>query len=446
MKSEAQPSWLKRSKDRQSRYLSMAFQLEETGSPLIIRNTMMLVSLAIICFIIWSAFTNINEIARTPGEIVPDGYEQTVQHLEGGMVEKIYVRDGDMVEQGQPLIKLDSSGLREDLERAQTKQIALEMQEERLRAFIANRAPNFKRFGNHPELVKDQAAIFASMSSARKDEQKIVIDQVEQKKQAIAVLQNDLKTAQNNHAIVNDVYKRQLSLNQKGYVSDIRLLETKQRLNDTGGTIRSLQSQIDVAKTEMTEFEARSNSLGSRNQDEAHEKLDLAMIEKNQNLEQVKKLQERFNRLEIKAPTKGLVQGLEVNTIGAVIQPGQTVLKIVPFGRVLEAKVKIPPQHIGHIKKGQPVQVKFSSFDFSRYGSVPGKLENISATTFEGEAGERYYQGRVKLDRSYVGRQKENAIVPGMTVMADIVTGEKTILDYLLKPVRNAMKTAFTER
>src|SRR5690606_11816919 len=105
----------------------------------------------------------------------------------------------------------------------------------------------------------------------------------------------------------------------------------------------------------------------------------------------------------------------------------------------------IQPQHIGHVHEGQKVEVKFSSFDFSRYGVVPGALEQISASTFKGEAGERYYQGRIALERNYVGHDARNTIMPGMTVMADIITGEKTVLQYLLKPIHVAMKSAFTE-
>lgn len=170
------------------------------------------------------------------------------------------------------------------------------------------------------------------------------------------------------------------------------------------------------------------------------------MAEIAQNAETIEKLKERVARLDIRAPTDGLVKGLAVNTLGAVIQPGQVLAEIVPLDERLMVQVKIPPQHIGHVRPGQSVQVKFSSFDFSRYGFVQGRLRQISATTFSGENGERYYEGRIDLEKAHVGDNPQNAIVPGMVVMADIVTGRKTVLDYLLKPIHNALKTAFTER
>ena len=121
-------------------------------------------------------------------------------------------------------------------------------------------------------------------------------------------------------------------------------------------------------------------------------------------------------------------------------------MEIVPADAPLVVALRIPPRYIGHLKTGQPVQIKSSSFDFSRYGSAPGTLEFISAATFTGENGDRYYQGRVKLARNYIGDDARNTVIPGMTVMADVITGQKTVLEYLLKPIRNAMSTAFTER
>lgn len=177
-----------------------------------------------------------------------------------------------------------------------------------------------------------------------------------------------------------------------------------------------------------------------------HEKLDQVISQKAENIEIINKLQEQIVRLEIRAPSYGLVKGLAVNTVGAVVQSGQTLMEIVPLDKALEVQVKIAPKDIGHIKIGQPVQIKFSTYDFSRYGSVPGKLKQISATTFSAEDGERYYQGLVSLDKHYVGDNPGNTIMPGMTVMADIVTGDKTILQYMLKPIHRAVISAFTER
>lgn len=433
--------------EQQKRYLSQAVRLEESTSPVIARLTMGIISFAIICFIVWAALTNINEVAHTPGEVTPLGHQQVVQHLEGGIVRDIHIKEGQRVKRGDVLMSLDGAGSEDDLARARAKEIALILQEERFRAFIDGRRPDFSAYTkDYPDQVRDQTMFFDGMVKARREERQVVSEQITQKRRAIQTLQSDLKTAQDNRKIAKDLYDRRAALNQKGYVSDVQYLETKQRLNDIEGQIQQAQSRISVTRSEISEFENRLASLDAQQRDQAHERLDQIIHEKGQNGEVLEKLTNRVGRLEVKAPTDGAIKGLAFNTIGAVVQPGQVLMEIVPMNERLVVEVKIPPQHIGHVRSGQDVQVKFSSYDFARYGFVKGTLEQISATTFQGANGERYYTGRVALDRQYVGGTPENTIVPGMTVMADIITGEKTVLDYLLKPIQVAMQTSFTER
>lgn len=433
--------------EKQARYLSQAIQLEESVNPVIIRLTMVTISIAILVFLGWAGLTNINEVARTPGEIVPQGHSQVVQHLEGGIVNEIFVHEGQTVRKGDALIALQESGIENDLARARSKQVSLEMQEERLRAFVENRKPDFAKYeADYPDQVRDQIKFFDSMTKARTEEQKIIAEQITQKQRMIATLRSDLSATRSNYGIADDMYQRRKSLNSKGYASDMQLLETQQRVNSMRGEVAQLENRIAGAQAEIREFENRLLSLNAGQRDEANERLNSVIADAAQNAELIDKLQSRVKRLVINAPVNGLVKGLAVNTVGAVVKPGETLMEVVPMDEILVVQVKIPPQHIGHIKPGQEVQVKFSSFDFSRYGFVKGKLQRISATTFNGENGERYYQGEVVLEQNYVGHNPDNRIVPGMTVMAEVVTGEKTILDYLLKPIHVAMKTSFTER
>lgn len=433
--------------ERQTRYLSQAIQLEEAVNPSIVRSTMLTISIAILAFAGWAAMTGINEIAHTPGEIIPTGNQQVVQHLEGGIVKAIHIKEGQAVKKGQIVLTLDGAGSQDDLNRAAEKDISLRMQEERLRAFSENRKPDFSVFkDSSPQTVRDQESFFSGMTHARAEERKVVEEQIVQKKRMISALQAELATARENRAIAADLYDRRERLNRQGYASDIQLLETRRNLNTVNGEIKQLSNRIEVTRAEIAEFENRLTSLDAQRRDEAHERLDQVMTEIAQNAELIEKLKDRVSRLEVRSPTDGLVKGLAVNTVGAVVPPGQTLMEIVPLDEKLVVHVKIPPQHIGHVKPGQAVQVKFSSFDFSRYGFVRGKLSQISATTFSGENGERYYEGRIDLEKNHVGEDRRNMIVPGMVVMADIVTGRKTVLDYLLKPIHNSLKTAFTER
>lgn len=223
-------------------------------------------------------------------------------------------------------------------------------------------------------------------------------------------------------------------------------MEYQQSLNVIRGDIDQIKTRISVAGAEQAEFQNRLKSLGASNNNNVNERLDAVLSEKSQNEELIAKLRDRVTRLVIRAPVDGIIKGLAVNTIGGVVRPGETIMEIVPTNKDMIVQVKIPPQHIAHLKPGQDVKVKLSSYDFSRYGLIDGKLEQISASTFSSEGGDRYYQGRIRLQKQYVGKNRNNVITPGMTVMAEIITGEKTILQYLLKPIHNSLKTAFSER
>lgn len=438
---------MKRNNTYQTRYLSQAVQLEEAVNPKIVRATMGTISCALLAFVVWASLTNVNEMARTPGEIATQGRQQVVQHLEGGIVTKIEVAEGQTVKAGDILLRMDGAGSSEDLQRALKKRVTLKMQEERLRAFIAGKQPDFSLYAEtYGELVQDQTRSHASMLNAREEERNVIEEQITQKKHTIATLKSDLKVVKRNKVITKELYDRQQTLNKKGYSSGIKLLQTEQSLNNIEGESRQLANRIAIAQAEINEFSNRLTSLNARHKDEAHKRLDTVIAEESQHAELLEKLQHRVKRLDITAPVNGIVKGLAINTVGAVVLPGQVLMEVVPMDEKLVVHAKIKPQDIGHVRTGQKVQVKFSSFDFSRYGSVGGTLEHISATTFTGINGERFYQGRIALEKNHVGENRHNLIMPGMTVMADIVTGEKTILQYLLKPVNTAIQTAFQER
>jgi membrane fusion protein, adhesin transport system len=438
---------MKTTKDHQIRYLSQAVQLEEAVNPAIVRSTMLTIGVSILAFLGWAGMTNINEVARAPGEVVPSGYQQVVQHLEGGIVAQIAVKEGDIVKQGQELLVLDGAGTGEDLERARARKNTLLIQEERLRAYKEGRAPDFSRFGMEEGApIDDQKSFFQSMEQADAEERKVIAQQISQRAALISSLQSEWETARGNHTLAAELFARKEELHRKGYFSETRYLEAKQSLNALAGEMQQIKSRIAATKAEMEEYKNRLSSLEFSQKDQVNTRLDAVLSEYKEHEELLRKLEEKYKRLIVRAPVDGIVKGLTVNTIGAIARPGDTLMEIVPIDHKLMVEVKIEPQHIGHLKAGQPVKIKLSSFDFSRYGLLAGELDKISATTFSGENGARYYKGLVRLSKNYVGGDERNALMPGMTAMAEIITGEKTILQYLLKPIHNSLKTAFSER
>lgn len=435
-------------RERQMRYLSQSVRLEESVHPRLVHMTVGSVTLAVAAFVLWASVANIKEVARAPGEIVPRGFQQVVQHFDGGMVRAIKVTEGAVVEKGQVLLELDGAGTQQDMDRARKQQVTLMLQRERLRAFVEDRQPDFSKIeGATATQIAEQSKSYQSMIDARTKEREIIMDQIDQKKHAISMLESRRGTAGQNVRIMQDMHDRRQTLHSRGYVSQIGYLQTQRDLNSSKGELSALSREIEMGKASLQEYDVRLESLMATHRDNAYQILDQVDAQILQNEEILSKAKQRVERLAVKAPVRGLVKGLTVNTIGGVVAPGQSLMEIVPLDERLVVEVRIPPRYIGPLKVGQPVQVKVSSYDFSRYGMVTGTLESISATTFTGEGGERFYRGRVLMDKDYVGHESQkNMIMPGMTVMADIITGDKTILEYLLKPIHRAMLSSFSER
>lgn len=448
LKSWLQPATLWRTQSGSLRYLSQVPLMEEMYIPRIIRISMLTFSFALFLFVLWSAITPVNETAKARGEVVPSGYVQIVQHLEGGIIREILVKDGEFVHQGQLLLLLDGGGTGNDLAELEARQLSMKLQAERLRAYVENRQPDFGRISGAKESdVREQQRIFVSMMDARQKEIDVVKNQLMQKRQEYDALQKRLATINTSLGLSKEARDIQKTLHEKGLTSKFRYLEKEESYNALSGDKQQVVSEISRAGEQISEYENRLAALNAHNQDETWQQLDKVESSIAQNQESVAKYAERVGRLEVRAPVDGLVKGLEVNTIGGVIGAGQKLMEIVPYNQQLVAQVRINPSDIGHMAVGQPVEVKVHSFDYSRYGSIKGSIEYISATTFVDETGKSYYRARVRLQKNYVGGDSHaNLIMPGMTVDADIVTGNKTILAYLLKPIHVAMASSFTER
>lgn len=447
-----QPLHLRRSvlpaHEIQLAYLTQSARLEEATSPRLVKLTAVLISLSILAFVGWASQTNINEIARSAGEVVPLGYEQSVQHLDGGTVKEILVAEGAVVNVGDVLIRMEGVGTSEDLARAEKRQLNLSLRMERLRAFIEGREPDFRDLQEiAPRQISEQMKIFRAMRTAKEEKSSVAGEQLNQRISAIEVLRVRRHTLRTNLASLSDLLEKRKELYRNGYLPRVQLLDTEQRVNVITGEIAAVNQQLKQAEDAVAEYRSRQTAVGATQLDEAHQDLEVLTNEAAQNAEIVRKLVRAADRLRVRAPVHGVVKGLSVNTIGAVVQPGQRLLDIVPLGTELVIETRISPQHVGHIKIGQPVDVKVSAYDVSRYGSIRGTLAFISATTFVGEEGRRYYRGQVRLSRDHAGADPgQNRILPGMTAMVEIITGEKTILEYLLKPVTVAVNSAFSER
>ncbi|KZD01134.1 MULTISPECIES: HlyD family type I secretion periplasmic adaptor subunit [unclassified Thalassospira] len=433
---------------RMARYLSHAVLLEEGGISVFVRSAMVMLSVGFLALIAWSATTEIKETAITFGQVMPTSAVNKIQHLEGGIIEQIMVRDGDLVEKGQVLIRLKADGAQAELSQTETRLGNLQLEAERYRALAESREPDFTTLMvQYPELAQNQDEIYRIQTELDANQSEILEVQIKERNAELAQLSEQEATLRKSVDLLSQEVTMRRSLYEQGLNSKVLFLNIQRELNEAQGNLSGVIAEKARARETIAEANLRLNELEKTQREEAITELGRLGGEIAQAREALRKLRDRVNRLEIIAPTRGYIKGLQFTTIGGVIAPAQVVMELVPVDDVLIAETRISTEDIGHVHLGQPVTVKVSAFDFIRYGGIQGELVSISASTFVDEDGRPYYKGKVALEADAVGEgAAAQKIIPGMTVQADIQTGERTLLQYLLKPVYVSLDQAFSER
>jgi len=433
---------------RMARYLSHAVLLEEGGISVFIRSAMVLLSVGFLALVAWAATTEIKETAITFGQVTPTGAVNKIQHLEGGIIEQIMVRDGDLVEKGQVLVRLKADGAQAELSQTETKLGNLQLEAERYRALAEGRDPDFASLlAQYPELARNQQEIYNIQTELDRNQNEILQVQIKERNAELAQLSEQEATLRKSVDLLSQEVTMRRSLYEQGLNSKVLFLNIQRELNEAQGNLSGVVAEQARARETIAEAKLRLNELEKSQREEAITELGRLGGEIAQTREALRKLRDRVARLEIVAPTRGYIKGLQFTTIGGGIAPAQIVMELVPVDDDLIAETRISTEDIGHVHLGQPVTVKVSAFDFIRYGGISGELVSISASTFIDEEGQPYYKGKVALDTDMVGEgASAQRIIPGMTVQADIQTGERTLLQYLLKPVYVSLDQAFKER
>lgn len=435
-------------RDDQLRFLSKSIQLEEAQDPRLAKLTTMSLSSIVLLLIGWSSVADINELARTEGQIEPYGSEREIQHVDGGAVAELHVSEGFRVNKSQLLITLDGAQLRQDLAQARQRATSLNIQIERLRAYLRGDNPNFAEVGpGGDQRIAEAIDNFRSMLASFRDRRAVAQRQYEQKRQELATLNTQLSATEKLVAISTEAETRLSELFLRKHAARDRYEAAVRRATQQRGNAEVLRMQIKTAEIAVEEFRSRLESVSSLDRAEAHRILHEATSQLAEAEELVVKLTNKLGALEIRSPVDGIVKGLSLTAVRSVARPAARLMTIVPIDEQLVARVQIKPKDIGNLKVGLPVFLKISAYDFGRYGSVPGRLAAISAATFDDGEGGRYFQGEVWLEKNFAGADSSrNPITPGMTVSADIVTGSRTVLEYLVKPIHSALDAALSER
>ncbi len=433
---------------RQRRLLSDSAHIEDELIPRFVRPMLGLVTVGVALFFLWAGLTHITEVARAPGEIVTIGKPKVVQHLDGGMIQEIYVVERSLVQKGQELLRIDGAQAIANLHQAEARLVALRLRAERLNAFAEVRKPDFAPLvQSHSDLLADQQAIYNTQVAAR-DTTLLMLDrQIDQQKRRIAQHRDLLSASRGQQNLTGELTKMRESLAARQLVTRTVLLETRRAKVTADSEVERISQDIGVAQQELRELEVRRQDTLNQLRREAQNEMGTVTAEIAEVEETMANLKAKVDRLVVRAPHRGYVLELTVLTVGQIIQPGALLMQIVPDDVPLEAEIRIQPRDIGFVEVNQRVNLRVTSYDYARFGFATGILRRVSASSSVDEANKAYYRGWVALDHPYVGKTVgRNILQSGMGVEAEVITGNKALLTYLSKPVIDVVTRAFHER
>lgn len=406
------------------------------------------VALCVIAFATWSVVTQVDEIAKAKGAVIPEGEKQVLQSAIGGKLKQILVKEGQLVEKGQPLVEFDATFQRTALEELKSQQVTLLASVERMNALLEQREPNLAEFEvDYPEIVSQQKAQLNAQKALYFQKRVVLEKESEQIAEQLRSVDKSLPSYEKEL----NATKQELNILEKGYkagnISRLRVLEMRQKLasieqkiEEARGKKAVLIKQADSTEQKIEQLLAEAKAKVSDDRSKAVS--DLSALNA-----RVRSSQAKLTNTMLVSPLQGLVQSLPSTQNGGVIQPGGTVVEIVPVGGKADFKARLSPRDIGFVSVGQPTRIKIDAFDYSRFGALKGEVESISPTTSQSERGEIYYEVVVSVDTPYFRDNPESfSILPGMTGEVDITTGEKSVFQYLWKPIYTNISVAFGER
>ena len=403
----------------------------------------------VIIAIVWANWATLDEISRGEGEIIPSLQLQRVQNLEGGVVSEILVREGDIVEKGQLLLRIDDTRYASTFKESYVRQLELIAKAARLRSEAEQ--TEFVEPTNFPEqyrsLIEQEKTLFLARKQELSNNKAILEQQITQRRQELREAQAKRTQLQRSYNLLNKELRITQPLVGEGVISEVEFLRLQRQVNDLAGELDGIRLSIPRIESSITETERKLSEAELQFVSLARQELNEASSEAARIKESLEGMQDRITRSEVRAPVKGTIKQLLVNTVEGVVQPGDDIITIVPWEDELLVEAKILPSDIARVRVGQPAVVKVSAYDFSIYGGVDATVVFLSPSTILDEDQQPHYIVRLKTQSPFIERDgQELPLMTGMTVAVDIITGEKTVMDYLLKPILKAKQNAMTER
>lgn len=425
----------------------------EDRPPLFASASVYIIGALFVCFTAWASFAEVDEIARGDGKVIPASKTQVIQASEPGVVQEIAVQIGQTVKKNDLIIRLDNSGNTSSLGEEKAKARALQARIARLQ---------FEQSGNVEGSFPCPTEIQTVAPEICDNEQKLLVARRDNFEVKLSVLKSrlDQREKELDEATANsDRLSKSLAVTdqeaalvepmvKKGLMARTEQIRVEREQTDLHGQLALAGETIKKTQAAITEAQLQVNELGLQLQQEALSDLTQALADLSVVDETIRGATDKVARTDIRSPVDGIVNTLDVNTLGAFVQPGAVVAGIVPTSETLLVEARVSPRDVAFIQPNQEALIKVTAYDFSIFGGIEGKVSNITADSLvDQKTGEPYYQVRVATEKSTLTRNgKTYSIIPGMICSVDIKTGRKTILNYLLKPINKARQEAMSER
>lgn len=418
-------------------------------SPWFSRITVWATSACLLSALVWANFAVLDEVTTGEGKAIPSSKIQVIQNLEGGIVSEIFVRDGQVVDKGDVLLRLDDTRFLSNRGETEADRLALIARVERLTAEAEGRAIAMPEeiSRDAPQLSDDELALYHSRQQRLQSEQRTLNEQLRQKSQELAEFRAKAQQYRSSLGLLQQELNMSQPLVATGAISQVEILRLRRSAVEARGSLDATNLAIPRAEAAVSEIKSKieESELGFRA--DAFKELNEVRTELKKITATSSAIDDRVSRTTVTSPVKGIIKQLKVNTIGGVVQPGSDMLEIVPLEDNLLIEARVRPQDVAFLHPGQKAMVKFSAYDYTIYGGMKANLELISADTITDEEGNSFYLIQVRTEKSHLGSDEHPLlIIPGMIATVDIITGTKSVLDYLLKPVLKARSEALRER
>ncbi len=446
---------------KQLKHVSDATLLEEASHFRLMMKGIIIIFSLLVIFFIWAALVEVKETTTSYGQLVPEGDIQIVQHLEGGIVQSVLVDNGDHVNPNQVLVQMATTQLTAELNQLRSREISLLLDAQRLNAFLNNETINLADWGKQvvlskynpvryesqiTALLEDQGRLLDSKYEKIKDQTSALQNTILQREEKLKELKKQESIWEKHMELLNQEFEMYQKLKKNNYVSYKDYLTVLRAVNQSKGDGTRINSEIEQTIQSIEESRNKLREINSQEREDALEELSNANSELLEVRHQIEKIEDALGRSSIRSSIAGTIKGINVSD-GNIVKPGDDLMEIIPENENLNVESRLLPKEIGNVNIGDEVKVKVLTYDYARYGNVTGKLESISASTFLDEENKPYYKAKITLSRQYVGeKHHKNTLKAGMTVQADIITGQKTLLQYLLKPIHRSITDSFREQ